>query len=238
MPGATPYTLPVNAGAESWSGHSQLPRHRHRQPYAALTVGGGYAESGGRGRYQVRAGQVLLHRMFDAHLNRFAAGGARIVNLPLAADPGFGLGQVADPDLIVRLAERDPAAAAVALERQLEPLAAPAADWPDLLAAALRADPGLGLADWAQRHGLAAATVSRGFARVFGVSPAAFRLETRTQQALALIAGGCVALADVALRSGFSDQAHMTRAVSALTGCPPRHWQVKSVQAAARPRDL
>jgi AraC-like DNA-binding protein len=107
-------------------------------------------------------------------------------------------------------------------------------DWPDLLAHDLLADPRLRLDDWAERHGLAPATLSRGFARVFAISAATFRAEARAQNALALIATGA-ALADIAAGAGFSDQPHMTRAITALTGHPPGYWacQVKFVQDAA-----
>jgi len=60
--------------------------------------------------------------------------------------------------------------------------------------------------------------------RVFATSAAGFRTEARTHGALALIAKGAASLAEVATATGFADQAHMTRAVSALTGRPPGFW--------------
>ena len=222
-------------GYEVWDGLCTIPRHRHHGPYAAVIVCGGYEESGSYGRYRVRAGQVLLHRSFDAHLDRFEAGGARVLNLPLDAEPAFGLGWVGDPDAIARLAATDLTAAREALKQQLQPARMSVEDWPDLLARDLLADPGVRLDEWAGRHHLAAATLSRGFVRVFATSAAAFRAEARAQIALAQIATG-VALSDIAVSAGFSDQPHMTRAITALTGRPPGYWarRVKSVQDAAR----
>lgn len=120
------------------------------------------------------------------------------------------------------------------MKQQLLPPRVSVDDWPDLLARDLLANPGLRLDTWAGQHHLAPATLSRGFARVFATSPAAFRCEARAQIALALIAKG-VALSDIAASGGFSDQPHMTRAVTALTGRPPGYWawRVKSVQDAA-----
>src|SRR5271170_3812936 len=178
----------ISLGNDTWGGCCSIPRHRHDRAYAALILSGGYEESGSFGRYHVRSGQVLLHRMFDAHLDRFDSNGARILNLLLDVEPLFGLGCVADPDSIARLAETDAAAATAALLEQLWPLEPPAADWPDLLARDLLADPQLRLGDWARRHGLAPETLSRGFREVFATSPAGFRAEVRAQGALAVMA--------------------------------------------------
>jgi AraC-like DNA-binding protein len=224
----------VREGCDRWDPHCRIPRHRHAQAYAALLLEGAYEESGSFGRHRVGAGQVLLHRAFDAHLNRFDHRGARILNMLLECAPDFPLGAVADPDRLARMAESDIAAAGRALTAQITPIEPVAADWPDLLAQDLRRDPGLSLGEWAGRHGLAPATLSRGFARVFGTSPARFRAEARTQDALALLNAG-TPMAEVAAIAGFADQAHMTRAVGALTGRPPGHWrEVKSVQDASR----
>lgn len=216
---------PVIQGTDSWSAHCGIPRHRHDRAYAAVIVSGGYEESGSRGRYRVRSGDVLLHRSFDAHLDRFESQGAQIVNLLLEEEPAFALGSVADPDAIARVAERDAVAALDVLQMQLGPTELRVSDWPDLLARDLLDDPRLRLDEWAERHGLAPATLSRGFRKVFTISPAAFRAEARVQGALALIAAGDRSLAAVAADVGFADQAHMTRAVSAVTGQPPSHWR-------------
>lgn len=214
----------INPGSETWRARSGIPRHRHAAPYAAVVLAGGYEEAGTFGRYRVRAGHVLLHRRFDAHLDRFASSGARVLNLLLEAEPAFGLGRVPDPEAIERLAARDPHEARGALRQQLSSVPAPAEDWPDLLARDLLHDRQLRLEAWAARHGLSPETLSRGFGQVFATTPASFRLELRTRAALALIVERDTPLAAVAAASGFADQAHMTRAVTALTGRPPGYW--------------
>ena len=212
-------------GSATWSAGCSIPRHRHARAYAAVILSGGYEESGSFGRYRVRSGQVLLHRAFDAHLDRFEPSGAQILNLLLDEEPGFGWGSVADPDAIARVAEKDAGSAVAALNEQLEPLEPRPSDWPDFLARDLLENPQLRLGEWAERYGLAPATLSRGFAMVFATSPAAFRAEVRAQSALALIAGGIHSLAEIAAVAGFADQSHMTRAVGALTGSPPGQWR-------------
>jgi AraC-like DNA-binding protein len=218
-----PWRLRVDL--ERWGSRISLPRHRHAHGYAALIVSGGYEESGSFGRYRARAGGVLLHRPFDAHLDRFGLTGARILNLPLRSQPAYGLGRVADPARIVQLARQDLIAATDSLFEQLTPVTPAPTDWPDLLASDLINDPTLQLREWAERYGLAQESLARGFRKVFAITPAAFRAEARAHSAWAGIRDAAVPLADIAEAAGFADQAHMTRAISELTGCPPGHWR-------------
>jgi AraC-like DNA-binding protein len=215
-------------GGQRWSGPRTLPRHRHPQPYAAVILSGGYDESGTNGRYRVRAGEVLLHRPFDAHVNRFWAGSTRILNIALETSPRFAIGRVADPEAIARLAEADLAQAREELSAQLRPGRSEVLDWPDLLAHDLLTLPQLRLDDWADGHRLTAETLSRGFRKVFSTSPKAFRAEVRTLHAFGLIVDGHMSLAAIASEAGFADQAHMTRAVRELTGRPPGQWRRSS----------
>ena len=84
-----------------------VPRHHHLAPYAAVVLRGSYVEAGDRGRYRVEAGDVLLHDRFEAHRDAFGAAGADILNLPCPEGIGPACGRIADPDRIVRVAERD-----------------------------------------------------------------------------------------------------------------------------------
>jgi AraC-like DNA-binding protein len=211
----------VAAGRERWSAGTRIPRHRHASAYAAVALSGGYEECGSAGRFRVSAGYVLLHGAFDAHLDRFA-GACEILNLPLDDVAfAFTIGRIRDADAIARLAERDPREAAASLLDQLTPAVRGPRDWQEALASALLNGPGLRLDVWAETQGLAQATLSRGFARVFGVSPRVFRAEVRARRAVTALATTDLPLARIASAAGFADQAHMTRAVSALTGLPP-----------------
>lgn len=209
----------------------RLPRHRHAEGYIAVVLGGGYEEAGDEGRFAVRPGMVVVHGCWTAHLDRFGARGAEVLNLP--AVPGFasGVGTIDDPDTAARLAERDPPAAASFVAERFHAGADRYADWPDLLAAALVANPDLAITPWARDVGLDRASVSRGFARAYGTSPKRFRLEARTRRAIAALPGWRGTLADLAADQGFADQAHLARAVAAMTGLPPVRLRAKSVQA-------
>lgn len=225
------------SGAANFGWHApdeSLPRHLHAQGYIALVLDGGYEEAGDQGRLTARPGTVIVHGDWTAHRDCFGASGARVLNFPLAAGLTPGAGHIADPDAAARLAERDPVAAVAYVRENFHPGAARRSDWPDRLADALTADPGLALTRWADSMGLDPASVSRGFARAYGVSPKRFRLEARTRRALAALPSWRGSLADLAADQGFADQAHLARSVVALTGLPPIRVRAKSVQAAPR----
>ena len=209
----------------------RLPRHRHAEPYVAVVLRGDYQEAGDEGRFAAQPGTVIVHGCWAAHLDRFGACGAEVLNLPTVAGLAPGVGTIDDPEAVARMAERDPLAAAAHLRDGLSRHTVGPADWPDLLAEALRTDPDLALAPWARRMKLEPASVSRGFARAYGVSPKRFRLEARTRRAIAALADWHGSLADLAADQGFADQAPLTRSVGALTGVPPAVLRAKSVQA-------
>lgn len=209
---------------ERWRARDRTASHRHVHAYAALVLTGGYEETGSRGRFQVGPGDVLLHRRFDAHFNIFGSKNTTLLNFPVERHFGFGIATVDDPDSIVRLAQVDQQSAVDLLQEEVRPSIAQLRDWPDLLAEDLISDPAIRLDRWALDHGLAAATVSRGFRRAFGVSPVAFRAEVRTQRALAIISQPGTSLASAAAAACFTDQAHMSRAIKGLTGRAPGSW--------------
>ena len=210
-------------GHDRLAGREKLARHRHTQGYVAILLQGGYREVGDRGRFTVRPGDALVHSPFEAHQNDSAASGARILNLPLSAGlTEAGLFGVQDPDFLVRLAERNVAEAAEAFSESARRQGRAESDWPDLLATELRGLAPIRLSEWARHHGLAAETVSRGFARAYGVTPHLYRAEARARMAVAAIQSRSRSLAAIAVDLRFSDQAHMTRAVRSLTGKTPK----------------
>lgn len=170
---------------------------------------------------------MVLHRPFDAHLDHFLPAGADTINFALEGwdEPACDFGRVRDPESIARAAERDPREARALLLATVAAAANGAKDWPDELAAALREHTGLRLAEWAEARRLAPATVSRGFRQVYGLSPKAFRAQLRARRAWRAILRTGQPLASIAAETGFADQAHMTRAVRALTGHTPAQWR-------------
>jgi len=218
---------PVFYGRQFRNGFTVLPRHRHADSYLALVLSGGYEEAGDGGRHRVRAGQVVMHGAFEAHLNRYDAEGSEVLDLALPSwmEPSTVLMQAPDPDTAVRLAERDPQEALAFLLATMKPLSHRLLDWPDELAHAMAHDPHLRLQDWARERQLADATISRGFRQVFGIAPSAYRIQLKSRLAWRQAAGGCETLSSIAARAGFCDQAHMTHAVRAITGRTPGAWR-------------
>jgi len=208
-----------------------LPRHRHADGYIAVVLSGGYHEAGDEGRFAARPGTVVVHGRWTAHFDHFGNRGARVLNLPAIPGLAPGTGTIADVDIVARIAERDPVAAAEHVRAHCRADVGLSNDWPDLLAAVLRGDPDTPLAPWARHMKLDPASVSRGFARAYGVSPKRFRLEARTRRAIAALVDWRGSLADLAADQGFADQAHLTRSVGAMTGVPPVIIRAKSVQA-------
>jgi AraC-like DNA-binding protein len=204
-------------------------RHTHAGAYAAVVLAGGYEETGNWGRFRVRAGDVLFHDAFDAHLNRFEARGATILNLALPGHAsGFRAGRIYDADAVARTAERDPQVAVHVLTAQLREMRPVVDDWADLLATEIVRDPNCRLDRWAEAHGIAPETISRGFARAYGIKPATFRAEIRARRAFRHIVHTMTSLVEIATILEFADQAHMTRSVRALTGATPSHWRSMS----------
>lgn len=204
----------------------RLPRHQHAQPYAAVVLSGAYREAGNSGRYRLTSGGVIIHFAFDAHVNCVESAGAEILNIPLR---GMGIGEahgrIENPDAIAAMAEKDPLGVTDHLLDSMVEQPIPVWDWPDLLAADLRCNLVSSIAAWAADHGLTPASVSRGFKSAFSVTPKRFGLESKTLAAIRALARTAAPLSVIAADAGFADQAHMTRAVSELTGSPPSTWR-------------
>jgi len=193
-----------------------------------VVLSGGYQEAGLAGRFDLTAGDVAVHREFDAHLDHVRARGAEILNLPLPLGTALpAVFRIADPDAIARFAESDPLGAAMSLVPVSG--AIPANDWPDELAGDLNLNSEPRLRSWAHANGLAPETLSRRFRMAYGVTPAAFRAEARAHRAFALIRGSDAPLASIAVDCGFADQPHLTRAIVHLTGQPPGFWRRTSI---------
>jgi AraC-like DNA-binding protein len=209
------------------SASDRMPRHRHIEGYAALVLSGGYVEAGDRGRIRVEAGQVVIHGAYEAHQDHFARAGALVLNLPVVGGLDAITGIVKDADAIAREAERDIRAAAALLEETIRPLDTRLTDWPDQLAAALASQRDFSIEDWADQVRLAPQSISRGFRQAYGVSPKRYRLEQRTLQALRKLQAWPGTLASLAADVGFADQAHLTRAVLAMTGVAPHRLRLR-----------
>lgn len=212
---------------------ADIARHHHREAYATVVLAGAYEEAGDAGRMAARAGEVLLHGPFSAHRDRISAKRTVVLDLPLPFDGRAwpARARIADPDHIVRLARRDAVEAVAALLEGLESAPTDEEDeLPDRLSAVLRSSASLRIGEWAAARGRSREHVSRSFEKLYGVSPAAYRADCQAKRAWRMIVAGDDSLAGIAVDAGYADQAHMTRAVTALTGLSPRRWRVAGRQ--------
>lgn len=207
-----------------------LPRHRHIRPYATIALAGQFLETGYIGRIRATCGDVMIHPSFDCHANIMLSDSIHIIRLDWHDSYGTpGLYRIDDPDAIAGAAEKDVTHATCLLREALRTRKTITPnrknDWPDLLASHLRENASLELTTWAESHGLAPETVSRGFVQAYGVTPKLFRAELRTRNAWLRIARTCDGLSAIAAETGFSDQSHMNRWIQSVTGHPPTYWR-------------
>ena len=201
----------------------QRGRHRHDIGYVALVLSGTYEEVGDTGRWLGGAGDLVYHNAYEAHRNLISSE-CSIVNIEvpshLPLPPVF---RVREPERLLAAASSNHAIIGSHLI-PTETKRPVVMDWPDLLARDLRNQP-QSLGKWAEQHSLKPETISRGFRKAYGITPAKYRREAQARKALRMIAKADGTIADIAARAGFSDQAHMSRTLVELTGYPPRRLQ-------------
>jgi AraC-like DNA-binding protein len=168
---------------------------------------------------------VVIHAAGEAHADWFGDRPSDLIDFAVPGSISAGVYSCGDADAVARsVLEGTPVFA------DIVPAAAEE-DWPDLLASALRSDPAISISGWAAEQGLQPESVSRGFVRAYGVTPAQYRLGVRIKGAVASLTRGTAPLAAVAFANGFADQPHMTRAVKAAIGTTPAELRrVNSVQ--------
>jgi transcriptional regulator GlxA family with amidase domain len=79
--------------------------------------------------------------------------------------------------------------------------------------------------DLAKIAGLSVGHFSRRFKGSFGVSPRVYVIRSRLERAKTLMRLTGSSLCQIALESGFADQAHMSRLFLAIVGSTPTRWR-------------
>jgi AraC family transcriptional regulator len=83
----------------------------------------------------------------------------------------------------------------------------------------------LRLSDLAQECDLSVSYFTRAFKKSFGMPAHRYLMQRRVEFAKVLLKNSSIALVDIALRSGFCDQAAFSRAFRAVVGRPPKRWR-------------
>ena len=216
------------------AGQSQA-RHAHDHTQVSFLVAGQMQETIGRRLHEVLTSRVCVKRLGVDHSDTWGPAGAVIASIRLADDDVEGAAPRecwADIDAtavtaLVRLAFSgadvdqviDDCLSLMPGPAEITPMTAPS--W--LRRArdtAVSNDPG-SVAGIAREAGVDRVHLARVFRRMYGAPLSIVRQRARTSRAIAMIWRGETPLADVALATGFADQSHMTRAVSAATGLAP-----------------
>jgi AraC-like DNA-binding protein len=217
-----------------------MPRHQHVEAYATLVLGGAYEQFAYAGRLFVEEGDVILQPTFDCHADLMCSPGLQLIRLPWRADASLGgVFRGVRIDDIRRTALTDADTAREMLEAELagrQRLPPAEQDWSDRLATDLVDRPRQRIDAWAEAQGLSREHVARRFRATFGVAPTQFRAELNARNTWFRIVGTSDPLSRIATEAGYADQAHMTRAVRALTGAPPARWRIaQSLKTPAHP---
>lgn len=91
----------------------------------------------------------------------------------------------------------------------------------------IEVDPGatLSTAVLAEKAGLTPQTFAKSFAKTFGITVHQYVLDRRLDLAKRLLVSTDLPLVDIALRTGFSSQSHLSTAFKRLTGATPRQYR-------------
>ena len=220
--------------------------HSHDRAYVLLLIEGGFHEEAAADAHFATSGSVLLMPADCRHVNRIADDGARGLLVTLQTSlprritrfRGFYRGVVPQSmvelyrhfrsggsaesfaleehllhaiDLASGLEERDGAEAS--LVRQARGLLE------DASAAPLR------LSAVAAAVGVTPAYLARAFRGATGTTMSDYLRSVRARKAVAMLASEEIPLAEVALRTGFADQSHLTRVVKSEFGITPAEYR-------------
>jgi AraC family transcriptional regulator len=86
-------------------------------------------------------------------------------------------------------------------------------------------DGNIHLCDLAGECGLSVSHFTRAFRKSFGMSPCRWLLERRIDHSKTLLVATDLPIADIAIRSGYSDQTAFTRAFRRVVGDSPGRWR-------------
>lgn len=245
-------TGPLRACRLSDDGRHRVPRHSHEAAHFCVVLRGVYhTEAGPASGSTVSAGAVIYNPAGVVHDDGFRGGGtfltvsldrsfvedcprefgrvlaSRVVMNPVAAIAAFRLNR----------ALTSGADLGAAVEAAVDDFVSTLLDdgrcdtAPDCVRRAqevMHDAEGLGMRvhEIAAGVGVHPVTLARLFRRTLGISPSRYLQELRVGRALSLLEENHpVSLTEVALRAGFCDQAHLTRAMTGRVKCSPARWR-------------
>ncbi len=203
--------------------------HRHADGQTSLLLAGSYVEDSLEGVRAVAGPSLSCKSSGFEHQNRFGDQGALILSVHDKRRRGavldYSVSALETRLAGVRLLARAAAGEAPAMVREGGPSGALEAEpvHPALREARRRllGEPDLSIAHLARSVGVHPVHLARLFRSAFGQPPARIRREVRAARVIDRIIRSRASLAEIAAAEGFSDQAHMTRAVGQVSGWSP-----------------
>ena len=238
-----------------YSSHEHLLKHSHERAFLSVLLRGSYLEYCGATTWECKTGQAILHEPGETHANKFCGQGGRVLNVEfLPHYVSFLEANDFEPLVRRRIESPFCWHLALQLEREishgdqaselaiegltLQLLAEllrssarrsrpPSADWLGAVKESLdrhfREPLTLPeLADEAQVHPV---HLARTFSKKYGCTVGGYLRQLRITSACDELLNSSLSIAEVAMRNGFADQSHLTRAVKQSTGLPP--WQFR-----------
>lgn len=235
-----------------------LPAHRHDRPIFAVMLHGGFETRIGRQSLDCLAGRSWIEPCEELHENRVGADGARVVVLQpdlLAPDLApfarmlDSVGLHGDPQILrdarrvsLELSDGDDLSAS-AIDALLLLMCVRAARFPADNEGTNAPPPWLDRVrqylhdNWRLRveagrleevAGVPAWRVARAFRRFYRSSVGGYARDLRAQWAIHELETSEHSLAEIAIRAGFADQSHFTRACRAATGLAPQAYRKRA----------
>ena len=248
LAGPTLSTAHIELSESTYSQGLEQPLHSHDPVYFTVVLAGAYHERTGRTSRHVSAGALLFHEAGETHAVRFLARSTRVFRLrPLA--PMLEAERLARASFGATI-EHAPAARSIVAELHatflnrdvLAPLISDALACELVACCALHARNGAVDHDGAIRAreiiesqlsrtpslealaieaGCHPITLARAFRRSYGCSIGEYIRRRRVEEAARMLRQTDIPISAVALRTGFSDQAHLTRSMRRATGRTP-----------------
>lgn len=203
--------------------------HRHGEAQRSLLLAGGYIETSEEGRREVEGRTLSLKPPRFEHEDTFGVAGALILSMrgtggAILADRYRLSRRVSPGSVQMRVGDTvlgDDATAGVTCAGPDANGEGPVPLWLLEARRRLTEQPGTPITTLAKSMGRHPVHLARQFRAVFGRPPSQVRQDERMARAIDRIVRSSLSLADVAFAEGFSDQAHMTRAVHRVSGWTP-----------------
>lgn len=228
--------------------HCALPPHRHAEPYVTFVTDGAFVQVDDAARRRHRRGTAMLHAAGAHHADAFGIRGGRdlTVRLPRqwgAVDAAFAAAELPPDDfaritsaLARELRAPDDVSPLIVEASLLETIALLRRRRVDTDAAppwlarvrtiiAERYAEAIRLATIADEIGLHPVHLARSFRRHCGLSIGEAVRARRLRIACELLAATNVPVAEVALRCGFADQSHLSRAFARVMRTTPSEYR-------------